>query len=152
MLGGWQWGHVWGARSVDIRGWTMLPLTLISIKPFLWNSIPNRPWLTPYTLILHHQVQFVQSELSRRQKDSACWEAVCVWLLARFLLDRLLENLVVYLWQRSCLSFRKHHLGCFSLIGLKMFFQCNVIVCQPSRVSPQWIIPALIRKKSIHGT
>lgn len=41
-----EWGgHVSVIHRLHIRGRTMLPLTLISIKPFLWNSVPHRPQL-----------------------------------------------------------------------------------------------------------
>lgn len=41
-VGEWRGGHVSALHRLHIRGRTMLPLTLISIKPFLWNSVPHR--------------------------------------------------------------------------------------------------------------
>lgn len=41
-VGGWRGGLESVLHRLHIRGRTMLPLTLISIKPFLWNSVPHR--------------------------------------------------------------------------------------------------------------
>lgn len=80
-------GHVSGLHRLHIRGWTMLPLTLISIKPFLWNSVPHRSQfptclfaLSGWCRILAAHAEQAASENTQSGLFKVCWRAyICLF-------------------------------------------------------------------------
>lgn len=146
-------GHVSVLHRLHIRGWTMLPLTLISIKPFLWNIVPHRSRL-PTCLFAVSRWCRILAEWAASETRSGPFKACLrpgAWMSLHLTSD-LLRAWWCKSMKQSCFIIQPTSFGCFPSIGSKMFFQCYVIVCRPSRVSPLWIIPALIGRKSIHGT
>lgn len=134
VLVGGYWGrrgHVSVLHRPHIRGRTMLPLTLISIKPFLWNRAPHRSRLPTCLFPFSWHRRFTAGQL----KCLCMWVSLC-----------LMSDLLRAVWPipREPLTMQPASFSSSSLIVSKMFFQPYVIVCRLSRVNPMWIIPALI--------
>lgn len=78
-VGEWRGGgHVSALHRLRIREWTMLPLTLISIKPFLWNSVPPGLDSLPAYSRSPGGAESLQNKLPQRMHDQACSKCVYV--------------------------------------------------------------------------
>lgn len=127
-------GHVSALHQRRITGRTMLPLTLISIKPFLWNSVPHRSRLPTcfFPFSRRHGI-FAEQAALETPRSGATLKCLCMCVSLCLMLD-----LLRALWAipREPFTMQPASFSCSSLIVSKMFFQRYVIVCRLSRVNP----------------
>lgn len=135
MLEGGGGVHVSALHRLPIRGRTMLLLTLISIKPFLWNSVPHRSRLPTCLCSISRWCRILAERAASETTRSGLF-SVCVCVCVTLLDVRPLKSLLVEIHGEELFIIQPTLFGCFSSIGSKMFFQCYVIVCRPVKGEP----------------
>lgn len=142
-------------HRLHIRGWTMLPLTLISIKPFLWNSVPHRSQLPTCLFSISRWCRILAeraaSENTRSGLFKVCLRA-CVCLCVTLLDIRPLKSRWSKSREQSCFIIQPTSFGFFLIDWFKNVFPMLCHCLQAVKGEPPVNNSNLIGKKSIHGT